>query len=277
MAGYLQDGAATANRIKAVTIPALTALRNTGEKITMLTCYDASFAALMDRCGVEVMLIGDSLGMVCQGHDSTLPVTVAEIAYHTACVARGNRTALVVADMPFGSYATPETAFANAVTLMQAGAQMVKIEGGAWLTDTVRFLVERAVPVCAHLGLTPQSVHQLGGYKVQGKTQAGADLLRADAFALQAAGAQLLVLEAIQAALGRDVTDLLTIPTIGIGAGIDCSGQVLVMHDMLGTFPGHKARFVKNFMDGQTSIEAAVRAYVAAVKDKGFPAIEHSF
>ncbi len=277
MAGYLQDGAATANRIKAVTIPALTALRNTGEKITMLTCYDASFAALMDRCGVEVMLIGDSLGMVCQGHDSTLPVTVAEIAYHTACVARGNRTALVVADMPFGSYATPETAFANAVTLMQAGAQMVKIEGGAWLTDTVRFLVERAVPVCAHLGLTPQSVHQLGGYKVQGKTQAGADLLRADAFALQAAGAQLLVLEAIPAALGRDVTDLLTIPTIGIGAGVDCSGQVLVMHDMLGTFPGHKARFVKNFMDGQTSIEAAVRAYVAAVKDKGFPAIEHSF
>ena len=277
MAGYLQDGAATATRIKAVTIPALTALRNTGEKITMLTCYDASFAALMDRCGVEVLLIGDSLGMVCQGHDSTLPVTIADIAYHTACVARGNRTALVVADMPFGSYATPETAFANAVFLMQAGAQMVKIEGGAWLTDTVRFLTERAIPVCAHLGLTPQSVHQLGGYKVQGKTQAGADLLRADAFALQAAGAQLLVLEAIPAALGQDVTDRLTIPTIGIGAGVDCSGQVLVMHDMLGTFPGHKARFVKNFMDGQTSIDAAVRAYVAAVKDKTFPAVEHSF
>ncbi len=277
MAGYLQDGAATATRIKAVTIPALTALRNTGEKITMLTCYDASFAALMDRCGVEVLLIGDSLGMVCQGHDSTLPVTIADIAYHTACVARGNRTALVVADMPFGSYATPETAFANAVILMQAGAQMVKIEGGAWLTDTVRFLTERAIPVCAHLGLTPQSVHQLGGYKVQGKTQAGADLLRADAFALQAAGAQLLVLEAIPAALGQDVTDRLTIPTIGIGAGVDCSGQVLVMHDMLGTFPGHKARFVKNFMDGQTSIDAAVRAYVAAVKDKTFPAVEHSF
>ena len=277
MAGYLQDGAASATRIKAVTIPALTALRNTGEKITMLTCYDASFAALMDRCGVEVLLIGDSLGMVCQGHGSTLPVTIADIAYHTACVARGNRTALVVADMPFGSYATPETAFANAVTLMQAGAQMVKIEGGAWLTETVRFLTERAIPVCAHLGLTPQSVHQFGGYKVQGKTQAGADLLRADAFALQAAGAQLLVLEAIPAALGQDVTDRLTIPTIGIGAGVDCSGQVLVMHDMLGTFPGHKARFVKNFMDGQTSIDAAVRAYVAAVKDKSFPAVEHSF
>ena len=277
MAGYLQEGAASATRIKAVTVPALTALRNTGEKITMLTCYDASFAALMDRCGVEVLLIGDSLGMVCQGHDSTLPVTVADIAYHTACVARGSRTALVVADMPFGSYATPKIAFVNAVMLMQAGAQMVKLEGGAWLTETVRFLTERAIPVCAHLGLTPQSVHQLGGYKVQGKTQAGADLLRADAFALQTAGAQLLVLEAIPAALGRDVTDLLTIPTIGIGAGVDCSGQVLVMHDMLGTFPGHKARFVKNFMDGQTSIDAAVRAYVAAVKDKSFPAVEHSF
>ena len=277
MAGYLQAPATVGARIKSVTIPALTALRNTGEKITMLTCYDASFAALMDRCGVETMLIGDSLGMVCQGHDSTLPVRVADIAYHTACVARGNRTALLVADLPFGSYATREAAFANAVILMQAGAQMVKLEGGAWLAETVRFLTERAIPVCAHLGLTPQSVHQLGGYKVQGKTSEGADLLRTDALVLQAAGAQLLVLEAIPAVLGRDVTHMLTIPTIGIGAGVDCSGQVLVMHDMLGTFPGHKARFVKNFMDGQTSIEAAVRAYVAAVKDQSFPAPEHSF
>ena len=277
MAGYLQTPGATGARTKAVTIPALTALRNTGEKITMLTCYDASFAALMDRCGVEILLIGDSLGMVCQGHDSTLPVKLAEVAYHTACVARGNRTALVVADMPFGSYGTPESAFANAVGLMQAGAQMIKLEGGAWLVDTVRFLTERAVPVCAHLGLTPQSVHQLGGYRVQGKTAEGADLLRADAFALQSAGAQLLVLEAIPAALGNDVTQMLTIPTIGIGAGVDCSGQVLVMHDMLGTFPGHKAKFVKDFMEGQTSIEAAVRAYVAAVKDRSFPAAAHSF
>lgn len=277
MAGYLQAPATAGARTKAVTIPALMALRNTGEKITMLTCYDASFAALMDRCGVETMLVGDSLGMVCQGHDSTLPVRVADIAYHTACVARGNRTALLVADLPFGSYATKETAFANAVILMQAGAQMVKLEGGAWLADTVRFLTERAIPVCAHLGLTPQSVHQLGGYKVQGKTTEGADLMRTDALVLQSAGAQLLVLEAIPAALGRDVTDMMAIPTIGIGAGVDCSGQVLVMHDMLGTFPGHKARFVKNFMDGQTSIEAAVRAYVAAVKDQSFPALEHSF
>lgn len=276
MAGYLQENNQSA-RSKAITVPSLTALRNAGEKITMLTCYDASFAALMDRCGVEVLLVGDSLGMVCQGHTSTLPVTIADIAYHTASVARGNQTALLVADMPFGTYATPESAFKHAVKLMQAGAQMVKLEGGAWLVDTVRFLTDRAVPVCAHLGLTPQSVHQLGGYKVQGKTIEGAEQLKADALALQAAGASMLVLEAIPTALGKEVTDLLAIPTIGIGAGPDCSGQVLVMHDMLGVFPGRKARFVKNFMEGQTSIDAAVQAYIAAVKDKSFPGPEHCF
>jgi 3-methyl-2-oxobutanoate hydroxymethyltransferase len=275
MSGYLQDAASTVR--KAVTGPSLLAMRNNGEKISVLTCYDSSFAALMDRCGVEVLLVGDSLGNVCQGHSSTLPVTLADIAYHTACVARGNQTALLVADMPFGTYATPESAFDNAVKLMQAGAQMVKLEGGAWLVDTVRFLTERAVPVCAHLGLTPQSVHQLGGFKVQGKTTEGADRLKADALALQQAGASILVLEAIPAPLGHEVTQLLAIPTIGIGAGPECSGQVLVMHDMLGVFPGRKARFVKNFMEGQTSIEAAVRAFVAAVKDKSFPAAEHCF
>jgi 3-methyl-2-oxobutanoate hydroxymethyltransferase len=276
MSGYLQDKEG-AGRSKPITIPSLLAMRGAGEKISVLTCYDASFAALMDRCGVEVMLVGDSLGMVCQGHTSTLPVSVADIAYHTASVARGNQTALLVADMPFGSYATPETAFANAVQLMQAGAQMVKLEGGAWLEPTVRFLTERAVPVCAHLGLTPQSVHQLGGYKVQGKTNEGAEQLKKEALMLQGAGAALLVLEAIPAALGKEVTGLLAIPTIGIGAGPDCSGQVLVMHDMLGVFPGRKARFVKNFMEGQTSVDAAVRAYVGAVKDKSFPAAEHCF
>lgn len=276
MAAYLQD-AEQGNRTKAVTIPTLAELRARGEKITMLTCYDASFAALMDRCGVEVLLVGDSLGMVCQGHGSTLPVLLSDVAYHTASVARGNRTALLVADMPFGTYATPETAFQNAIQLMQAGAHMVKIEGGAWLADTVRFLTERAVPVCAHVGLTPQSVHQLGGYKVQGKTTAGAEQMKADALALQAAGASMLVLEAIPSALGKEVTEILSMPTIGIGAGVDCSGQVLVMHDMLGVFPGRKARFVKNFMEGQASIEAAVRAYVAAVKDCSFPAAEHCF
>ncbi|HWW05671.1 MAG TPA: 3-methyl-2-oxobutanoate hydroxymethyltransferase [Collimonas sp.] len=288
MAGYIQgsdpgsdsgrDSAAHASkRSKPITIPALQALREKGEKITMLTCYDASFAALMDRCGVETLLIGDSLGMVCQGHTSTLPVTIQDIVYHTASVVRGNRTALVLADLPFGTYATPESAFANAVPVIQAGAQMVKIEGGAWLAPTVRFLTERAIPVCGHLGLTPQSVHQMGGYKVQGKSTAAAEQLKADALALQEAGASLLVLEAIPAALGKEVSEMLTIPTIGIGAGPDCSGQVLVMHDLMGVFPGHKARFVKDFMQGQTSIDAAVLAYVSAVKDKSFPAPEHCF
>lgn len=276
MAGYLQENE-HATRSKAVTITSLMALRAAGEKITMLTCYDASFASLMDRCGVEILLIGDSLGMVCQGHDSTLPVTMRDILYHVASVARGNQTAFIAADMPFGSYATPQAAFDNAVQLLQAGAQMVKLEGGAWLADTVRFLTERAIPVFAHIGLTPQSVHQFGGYKVQGKTSAAAEQLKADALALQAAGAAALLLEAIPATLAKEVTELVSIPTIGIGAGPDCSGQVLVMHDLLGVFPGRKARFVRNFMEGQTSIEAAVRAYVAAVKDRSFPAAEHCF
>lgn len=262
---------------KAVTLPSLLAMRASGDKITMLTCYDASFASLMDRCGVEVLLIGDSLGMVCAGYDSTLPVTVADVAYHTASVVRGRKHAFVVADLPFGSYGTLQQAYDSCSTLMRAGAQMIKIEGGAWLADMVRFLTERGIPVCAHIGLTPQFVHQLGGYKVQGKTDAGAEQLKRDALALQEAGATMVVLEAIPAALGKEVTGMLQIPTIGIGAGPDCSGQVLVMHDLLGVFPGRKARFVKNFMDGQTSIDAAVQAYVAAVKDGSFPAQEHCF
>ncbi|PRC91024.1 3-methyl-2-oxobutanoate hydroxymethyltransferase [Solimicrobium silvestre] len=272
MASYLQDS----NR-KLVTVPSLGALKAQAEKITMLTCYDASFAALMDRCGVDILLIGDSLGMVCQGHNSTLPVSMADMVYHTASVARGNQRCLVVADMPFGSYSTPESAMHNAVQLIQAGAQMVKLEGGAWLAPTIQFLTERSVSVCAHLGLTPQSVHQMGGYKVQGKTTEAADILIKDALAVQAAGASLLVLEAIPKELGQQVTELLAIPTIGIGAGVDCSGQVLVMHDLLGVFPGKKARFVKNFMDGQTNIDDAIKAYVAAVKDGSFPAPEHCF
>jgi len=279
MSGYLQggDAAGTQPARKPVTMPTLHTMRAAGNKIAMLTCYDASFAALMDRCGVDILLIGDSLGMVCAGHDSTLPVTVAEVAYHTASVARGNQHALVLADMPFGSYTTKESAHDNAVTLMRAGAQMVKIEGGAWLADTVRFLVERGIPVCAHIGLTPQFVHQFGGYRVQGKTDDGAARLKADAHALQDAGAAMVLMEAMPAALAKEVTDSLHVPTIGIGAGPDCSGQVLVMHDLLGVFPGRKARFVKNFMEGQTSIAAAVSAYIAAVKDGSFPAPEHCF
>src|SRR6202022_1362411 len=183
MSGYLQESGQTV-RSKAVTVPSLMAMRNAGEKITMLTCYDASFAALMDRCGAEMLLVGDSLGMVCQGHSSTLPVSGADVAYHTASVARGNQTAFLVADMPFGSYATPEAAFNHAVQLVQAGAQMVKLEGGEWLAETVRFLTDRAIPVCAHLGLTPQSVHQFGGYKVQGKTAQAAERLKAEALTL---------------------------------------------------------------------------------------------
>ena len=262
---------------KKVTLTTLAQMREKHEKISMLTCYDASFAGLMDQSGIDTILVGDSLGMVVQGHDTTLPVTVADIAYHTACVARGRSSALLVADMPFASYATVEQACDNAAVLMRAGAEMVKLEGGSWLAPTVHRLVERGIPVCAHLGLTPQSVHQLGGFRVQGKTATAAAQLIADALALQEAGASLLVLEAIPAALAAQVTQQLAIPTIGIGAGVECSGQVLVMHDMLGAFPGHQPKFVKNFMQGQSSIAGAFQAYVAAVKDKSFPAAEHCF
>jgi 3-methyl-2-oxobutanoate hydroxymethyltransferase len=262
---------------KIVTVPHLLKLKEQGEKIAMLTCYDASFSALMNRCGVDVLLVGDSLGMVCQGHTSTLPVTMAEMVYHTSSVARGNHRCLVIADLPFGSYSTPESAMQNAVQLIQAGAHMVKLEGGTWLAPTIQFLTERSVPVCAHLGLTPQSVHKMGGYKVQGKTNEAAELLLTDAQGVQAAGADLLVLEGIPRELGRQVTSSLTIPTIGIGAGPDCSGQVLVMHDLLGVFNGKKARFVKNFMEGQIGIDSAIKAYVGDVKEETFPAMEHCF
>jgi len=252
-------------------------MRNKGEPISMLTCYDASFATLMDRAGVDTVLIGDSLGMVCQGHGSTLPVRLDDIAYHTASVARGAGAMLVIADLPFGTYATREDAFRNAAVLMRAGAQVVKLEGGAWLADTVRFLTERGIPVCGHIGLTPQSVHQLGGFKVQGKTSDGATQLHADGLALQQAGASLIVIEAVPATLGKEVTLGLAVPTIGIGAGPDCSGQVLVMHDMLGIYPGHKSRFVRNFTEGAGGIEAALAAYVKAVRERTFPAPEHCF
>ncbi len=268
-----KDGAAR----KKVTIATLAQMRAANDKITMLTAYDASFASLMDQAGVDTLLVGDSLGMVVQGHGTTLPVTLQDAAYHTACVARGVKSALVIGDMPFGTYATPQQAHDNAAVLMRAGAEMIKVEGGSWLAPTVQLLVERGIPVCGHLGLTPQSVHQLGGFKVQGKTTTAADQLKADALALQAAGAAMLVLEAIPAALAAEVTQLLSIPTIGIGGGVDCSGQVLVMHDMLGAYPGHRPKFVKNFMDGQDSIAGAIAAYVREVKAGTFPGPEHSF
>ena len=261
-----------------ISISKLLKMRAEGERITMVTCYDASFAALLESAGVETLLIGDSLGMVLQGHDSTLPVTLRDIEYHTACVARGSKQAFVIADLPFGTYQeSPAQAFASAAKLMAAGANMVKLEGGAPMVDTVRFLTARGIPVCAHLGLTPQSVNKLGGYKVQGRDDGGAARMLEDALALQDAGAEMLVLEAIPAALGASVTRALAIPTIGIGAGAGCSGQVLVLHDMLDIFPGRKARFVRNFMEGAPSIAEAVRRYVAAVKDGSFPAAEHSF
>ena len=262
---------------KKITTGTLAHMRAAGEKIAMLTCYDASFAALMDQCGVDTLLVGDSLGMVVQGHSTTLPVSLEEVAYHTACVARGAQRPLLVVDMPFASYNTPQQAMDSAAQLMRAGAEMVKLEGGEWLVPTVKMLVERGMPVCAHLGLTPQSVHQLGGFKVQGRTTEAAQRLLHDALALQEAGASLLVLEAIPSALATEVTNRLAIPTIGIGAGVDCSGQVLVMHDMIGAFPGHRPKFVKDFMQGQTSLAGAFRAYVSAVKDRSFPAAEHSF
>ncbi len=263
---------------KPVTLPRLREMRAKGEAIAMLTCYDASFARLLDASGVDCVLVGDSLGMVIQGRNDTLPVTVAEMAYHTQCVARGLSAAWLIADLPFGSYqGGPEQAFASAVTLMQAGAKMVKVEGGAWLAPTVAFLVERGIPVCAHLGLTPQSVHALGGYRVQGRSEQEAERLLADARALDDAGAALLVLELVPSAVAERVTQAVGMPTIGIGAGNGTSGQVLVLHDMLDVYPGRKPRFVRNFMQGQPDIGAAVAAYVVAVKDRSFPAPEHGY
>jgi 3-methyl-2-oxobutanoate hydroxymethyltransferase len=258
------------------TVPGLATMARQGEKIAMLTCYDASFAVLLEGAGVDALLIGDSLGMVIGGHTSTLPVTLEEMVYHTRCVAAGARSALIIADMSFGSYqASPEQAYVNAAKLMAAGAQMVKVEGGAWVARTVEFLVTRGIPVCGHLGLQPQSVHQLGGYKTQGKSEASAQTLRTDIHALALAGLDLLVLEMVPATLATALTTEFAVPTIGIGAGPGCSGQVLVLYDMLGIYPGKPARFVRNFMTASDSVEAAVAAYVTAVKDGSFPGPEH--
>ncbi len=260
------------------TLTKLQAMRNKDEKIAVLTCYDASFAALLEAQGVDVLLVGDSLGMVLQGHDTTLPVTLDEMVYHTACVARGAKQIFIISDMPFGTFQiSPQETFAHAAKLMAAGAQMVKLEGGSAMVETVRFLTERGIAVCGHIGLTPQSVHQLGGYRVQGKESADAQRLLQDAVALEQAGAGMLVLEAIPSLLAAEISAQLTIPTIGIGAGAVCSGQVLVLHDMLDIYPGKKARFVKNYMQGASSIAQAVANYVAEVKASTFPTQEHSF
>ena len=257
---------------KPVTLHRLREMHAAGEKIAMLTCYDASFARVLDEAGVDSLLIGDSLGMVLQGRRTTLAVSIEEMAYHTACVARSNRTAWLITDLPFGSYQdSAEAAIRNATRLMQRGAHMVKLEGGGWTAPLVRFLVERGIPVCAHLGFTPQSVHALGGYRVQGREEAAARVLRCHAEELASAGAEMLVLEMVPAVLARGLTDALSIPVIGIGAGAGCSGQVLVLHDMLGLTGGEPLRFVRNFMDGSAGIEAAVKRYVADVKGGLFP------
>ena len=261
-----------------ITVSTLNKMKQAGEKIAMLTCYEASFASLMSDAGVDMLLVGDSLGMTVQGHDSTLPVTLADMVYHTRAVARGNKNAMIVTDLSFGSFQqNKEQAFAAAVELMQAGAHMVKLEGGVWMAETTEFLQMRGIPVCAHIGLTPQSVNAFGGYKVQGKGDVAAQALLADAQAHADAGAALVLMECVPAALAAEVTRSINCPTIGIGAGVDCDGQVLVMHDMLGVFPGKTARFVRNSMQGQDSIQAAVSAYVNAVKKSEFPAAEHQF
>lgn len=274
--GTLPPASPVADR-KPVSLPRLHEMRARGEKIAMLTAYDATFAAVADAAGVDSILIGDSLGMVCQGLNSTVGVTLDTMCYHTESVSRGVRrvqgTAWIVGDLPFGSYqASHEQALASAVALMQAGAHMVKLEGGGWVADTVRFLVERGIPVCAHLGLTPQTVHALGGYRVQGRDDDSAAQLRRDALALQDAGASLLVLEMVPAQLSAQLTqELPHCHTIGIGAGKGTAGQVLVMHDMLGVNLGKNPKFVRNFMQDQGSVREAIAAYVAAVKDGSFP------
>nr|WP_297461116.1 3-methyl-2-oxobutanoate hydroxymethyltransferase [uncultured Halomonas sp.] len=263
--------------MKTVTLSTLQATKRAGETFSCLTAYDASFAHAANQAGIEVLLVGDSLGMVLQGHASTLPVTLEDICYHTRSVARTKGTSLLMADLPFMSNASQERLLLDAAALMRAGAEMVKIEGEAWLAEGIHELTRRGVPVCAHMGLTPQTVYQLGGYKVQGRDTARAEQMIADARELVAAGASVILLECVPASLGRAMREALDVPVIGIGAGPDVDGQILVMHDILGVSLGRTPRFVKNFLAGNDSIEAAFRAYHDAVKARRFPTAEHSF
>ncbi|CAK0750377.1 3-methyl-2-oxobutanoate hydroxymethyltransferase [Gammaproteobacteria bacterium] len=264
--------------MKTVTPAVLRQMKEAGEKIACLTAYDASFSALLEDAGVEVVLVGDSLGMVVQGQASTLPVTVDAMVYHTTCVARGIRHALLVADLPFLSYTTPDRALDNAGRLMAAGARMIKLEGGSGLVlETVRRLGQWGIPVCAHLGLLPQSVHKLGGYRVQGRDPDQAATILEDAQTLEEAGVELLVLECVPVPLARQITAALKIPVIGIGAGISCDGQVLVLYDMLGVVTGKRPRFSRDFMPGNGSIREAVATFVREVKVGTFPKPEHSY
>ena len=261
-----------------VTLSTLAQMKQRGEKIACLTAYDASFAALLDAAGVDVVLVGDSLGMVIQGHDTTVPVTMDHMVYHSAAVARGLHRPFLVADLPFMSYPSRELALANAVRLMQeGGARMIKLESGKGQTEIVEFLASHDIAVCAHLGLKPQSVHKTGGFRVQGRDEEAARRMLEDALALEAAGADLVLLECIPAALGRSIAQALKVPVIGIGAGPDTDGQILVLYDILEITPGRKPRFVRNFMTGGDSPQAAVARYVQAVKSGEYPAPEHCF
>ncbi len=262
--------------VKPLTVNDLAAMKRRGEKISCLTAYDASFSALIDKVGIDMMLVGDSLGMVIQGNNTTLPVTIRDMVYHTRCVSNARRRAFIIADLPFMSYSTPVAAAQNAAKLMQVGgAQMVKLEG--LRVECVRFLVDQGIPVCGHLGLLPQMINQLGSYKVQGKEPDDAAKIIADAQQLQLAGAGLLVLECVPAALAKEISAQLTIPVIGIGAGVDCDGQVLVLYDLLNIGISKRPRFSKNFMQDAATIEAAIYAYHQAVKQSQFPSPEHSF
>ncbi len=260
-----------------ITLSKLQRLKQEGEKFAVLTAYDSSFAQLISEAGVEVLLVGDSLGLVIQGRDSTVPVTMDDMLYHVDNVSRGNVNALLMADLPFMSYATPEQALENAALLMQAGAQMIKLEGGAWLKDTISQLDNCGIPVCAHIGLTPQSVHKIGGYKIQGRDADSAQTLLDDALLLEAAGADILLMECVPSSLATRITQALQIPTIGIGAGPHTDAQVLVMHDMLGIATDYAPKFVKNFLPGNDSVQGAIAAYVKAVKDGSVPGPEHTY
>lgn len=262
---------------RSTTLKTLIDIRQRGEKFTCLTAYDASFARIISEAGVEAILVGDSLGMVLQGHDSTLPVTMDDMIYHMDCVKRGNTGSFLIADLPFMSYASEAQTLENAAALMRAGAQMVKLEGGAWIANSTRLLAERGIPVCSHMGLTPQSINRLGGYRVQGRDTQQAQLIIEEAKLLEDAGASVLLLECVPSQLAKAVTDAIGIPVIGIGAGPDTTGQVMVIHDVLGISP-ITPKFVKNFLlESETGIPGAIKAYVSAVKGGTFPGPEHCF
>lgn len=263
--------------MKKVNVASLLRMKTDKQKIAALTAYDASFAQLFDEQGIDILLIGDSLGMVLHGANDTLGVTTDDIAYHTKCVRSGAKRTFVIADMPFMSYASPKQAYNNAAKLMRAGASMVKVEGGEWLLETISGLVERSVPVCGHLGLTPQSVHVLGGFKVQGREQNQADAMLSAALALEKAGVQLLVLECVPSSLAKRISEALNIPVIGIGAGPDTDGQILVMHDMLGISANYMPKFSKNYLQETSDIRTSVQQYISEVQEGKFPGPEHSF